>query len=459
MESWDNIHARPLSLEIHEDGHSDDSEQYRLLVQTLGEIVTDATGSIAASDDRSIQTYFDYLNSLLNASPPNAIADRNNNADNVVSIEADERRQYRQDLLVLIRNGLARSAICELVRLTPDEYDDAYQDLKQTLQVRHAASQKKPVKVEASPVRLRDLEPPAFGKLRLPVLKAEEEVALAIQIEAGVLARDRLETSGHNMDLEQRQEFEQLVAMGSEAFFTMRNSNFGLVRLLINRYRSKIEQAGVNDYEQLYGDVVELGLERAIMKFDYTQGNKFSTYAGWWLQQAITRAIVNQLPLATTRHDYEASISIRTFELKFVEAHGRMPTDDEILKNYRNTNNIGVATLARYRSSFNGMISIHSLSEPVGRTESAGDDLTLGDAIATVGEVPFTDRSDDQLALCQALKVLTDDERTSIEMYYGLNGSDPLSGPEIARRLGVANDTPRSRIAKALKKLHKELSR
>ncbi len=248
---------------------------------------------------------------------------------------------------------------------------------------------------------------------RYPLLTAAQEVALAKRIERG--------------DAEAKQ---QLI-----------NANLRLVVSIAKRYqRSEIAlldliQEGV------------LGLIRAAEKFDWRRGFKFSTYATWWIRQAIQRGIANQsrtirLPV----HIADRERQMGKAQADFVARHGRQPTDEELASRLE----LRVTDIERVRHAAR---SVASIDQPLG-DEEAG---VLGDVVAgatewePAEEVHVSLRRD---ALYRALATLPEDERRVIELRYGIDGdTEPVSLTEASRRLGIGIDRVRSLEHDALERL------
>ncbi len=248
---------------------------------------------------------------------------------------------------------------------------------------------------------------------RYPLLTAAEEVALAKRIERG--------------DLEAKQ---QLV-----------NSNLRLVVSIAKRYqRSEIAlldliQEGV------------LGLIRAAEKFDWRRGFKFSTYATWWIRQAIQRGVANQsrtirLPV----HVADRERQIGKVQADFVAEHRRPPTDEELAARLE----VRLVDIERVRHAAR---AVASLDQPLG-DEDAG---ALGEVLAAEPERELTEDIHVSLrrdALRRALDALPADERRVIELRYGIDGdAEPVSLTEASRRLGVGIDRVRSLEREALERL------
>lgn len=160
-----------------------------------------------------------------------------------------------------------------------------------------------------------------IGKIKL--LTADEEVELAKGIEAGVFAEERLATQDYTLGT--REELQRLVDIGRAAKTRMIEANLRLVISQAKRYRTAVGHLKFFDYV----DEGNIGLIRAVEKFDYKQGYKFSTYATWWINQAISRAKANlDDTIRTPVHVYEFSRQVRVLIKDYIEEHGVEPTTE-----------------------------------------------------------------------------------------------------------------------------------
>ena len=160
---------------------------------------------------------------------------------------------------------------------------------------------------------------------RRPLLKAEDEVEYAIAMEVGALAEERLETIGETLSSVEKRELLYLKQQGERAFSIMVESNMRLVASIARRYTTS---------SMSYVDLMQegnIGLIRAVHKFDYTKGFKFSTYGSWWIKQSVRRAIADQdrmirLPV----HTLESIEKIRKTRSTLEVELGRLPTNEEL---------------------------------------------------------------------------------------------------------------------------------
>lgn len=268
------------------------------------------------------------------------------------------------------------------------------------------------------------------------LLTAEEEVQLARAIEAGRKAEVALE---NETDPTKRRKLNHLVRAGEEARQTFIRANLRLVVSIAKRYgNSRLP----------FLDLVQegnLGLIRAVEKFEYRKGFKFSTYATWWIRQAITRAIADKSrTIRVPVHMMDTITQLQTAEANLLKRLGRAPTDDEIAEE----SGITVEKIREARKIAPEPVSIF---EPVGE-----DNATLGDFIEdTEATAPF-----ELIAsklnlenLRHVLDRLNDREREIIVMRYGLGGREPATLDEVGRHFNVTRERIRQIEAKALAKM------
>ena len=268
------------------------------------------------------------------------------------------------------------------------------------------------------------------------LLTAEDEVALARAIETGRKAAVALE---NEKDPTRRRKLGQQVRAGEEARQTFIRANLRLVVSIAKRY----------GHARLpFLDLVQegnLGLIRAVEKFEYRKGFKFSTYATWWIRQAITRAIADKSrTIRVPVHMMDTITQMHTAEANLTKKLGRAPNDHEVAEE----SGITVEKIREARKVAPEPVSIF---EPVGE-----DNAMLGDFIEdTEAEAPF-----ELIAsklnienLRHVLDRLNERERQIIEMRYGLGNREPATLDEVGRHFNVTRERIRQIEAKALAKM------
>ncbi len=272
-----------------------------------------------------------------------------------------------------------------------------------------------------------------------PLLTADEEVHLGEVMERGAEARTGLASATGD----EREELERLVEQGELARRRFIQSNLRLVVSIAKRY----QHSGLP-----FLDLVQegnLGLIRAVEKFEYRRGFKFSTYATWWIRQAISRAIADKgRTIRVPVHMIDTIIQVQIAEADLVKRLGRQPTDEEIAVE---------AGLSADRVANAKRVAPEpvSLSEPVGE-----DNAVLGDFIEdTDAADPFEmallgTRLEELVAV---LDVLSERERQVITMRYGLNGTEPCTLDEVGRRFHITRERVRQIEAKALLKMREPI--
>ncbi|MCZ6661961.1 MAG: sigma-70 family RNA polymerase sigma factor [Actinobacteria bacterium] len=268
------------------------------------------------------------------------------------------------------------------------------------------------------------------------LLDAEDEVRLAKAIETGRKADGALESE---KDDKKRRNLHQMVRAGEEARQTFIRCNLRLVVSIAKRYgHAKLP----------FLDLVQegnLGLIRAVEKFEYRKGFKFSTYATWWIRQAITRAIADKSrTIRVPVHMMDTINQMHTAEGNLTKRLGRQPTDEELA----DESGLTVEKITEARKV---------APEPVSIFEPVGDDnAMLGDFIEDLDAAAPFDLIASKLNIENlrfVLERLTDRERTIIEMRYGLGGTDPATLDEVGRHFNVTRERIRQIEAKALAKM------
>jgi RNA polymerase primary sigma factor len=283
-----------------------------------------------------------------------------------------------------------------------------------------------------------------IGKVDL--LSGAQEVALAKRIEAGVEAAARIAALEDEscpdsvVPEDQLLPLEALVADGFNAKKELTEANLRLVVSIAKRYLGR----GL-----LFLDLIQegnLGLIRAVEKFDYTKGFKFSTYATWWIRQAITRAIADQArTIRVPVHMVETIHTVLRVERQLLQELGHEPTLEELAVRLR-------MTPARVREIHRIAQEPVSLETPVGQE----DDSSLGDFIEDQQAVAPADAAARALlgeAVNEALDGLTDRERQVVRLRFGLDDGQMRTLEEVGREFGVTRERIRQIESKTLAKL------
>ena len=272
-----------------------------------------------------------------------------------------------------------------------------------------------------------------------PLLTAEDEVRLAKRMERGREAARELETA---TDPKERARLRALVTAGDRARRDFIQSNLRLVVSIAKRYPSP---------NLSFLDLIQegnLGLIRAVEKFEYRKGFKFSTYATWWIRQAITRAIADKSrTIRVPVHMIDTITAVQTAENNLIKRLGRNPTDEEIAEES------GVE-LTKVRDAKRLAPEPVSIFQPVGE-----DNATLGDFIEDTENVSAFDRVVLQLnleSLQIVLKKLDARERRILELRFGLNGTEPATLDEVGREFNVTRERIRQIETRAIEKLRQE---
>ncbi len=274
---------------------------------------------------------------------------------------------------------------------------------------------------------------------RVALLTAEEEVALAQRIEAGVYAQHLLD-EGDDLRGATPRELELLAADGRRAKNHLLEANLRLVVSLAKRYTGR---------GMLFLDLIQEGnggLIRAVEKFDYAKGFKFSTYATWWIRQAITRAMADQSrTIRIPVHMVEIINKLARWQRDFLQKNGRDATDEETATEFDLTPE-RVREVQKYGRE---PISLHT---PLGDDGSSefGDLLEDGEAVS-----PYESVESDLLRaqLRQVLDSLAEREAGVVSMRFGLADGQPRTLDEIGKVYGVTRERIRQIEAKTMSKL------
>ncbi|QGQ19139.1 RNA polymerase sigma factor [Cellulomonas sp. JZ18] len=276
-----------------------------------------------------------------------------------------------------------------------------------------------------------------IGKVAL--LNAEQEVELAKRIEAGLFAEEKLANSP-NIEPKLRRELQWIAQDGRRAKNHLLEANLRLVVSLAKRYTGR---------GMLFLDLIQegnLGLIRAVEKFDYTKGYKFSTYATWWIRQAITRAMADQArTIRIPVHMVEVINKLARVQRQMLQDLGREPTPEELAKELDMTPE-KVVEVQKYGRE---PISLHTPLGEDGDSEF-GDLIEDSEAVVPADAVSFTLL---QEQLHQVLDTLSEREAGVVSMRFGLTDGQPKTLDEIGKVYGVTRERIRQIESKTMSKL------
>jgi RNA polymerase primary sigma factor len=274
---------------------------------------------------------------------------------------------------------------------------------------------------------------------KVPLLNAEQEVELAKRIEAGLFAEEKL-NSGEKLTVKLRKEFEWIAEDGRRAKNHLLEANLRLVVSLAKRYTGR---------GMLFLDLIQegnLGLIRAVEKFDYTKGYKFSTYATWWIRQAITRAMADQArTIRIPVHMVEVINKLARVQRQMLQDLGREPTPEELAAELDMTPE-KVIEVQKYGRE---PISLHTPLGEDGDSEF-GDLIEDSEAIVPAEAVSFTLL---QEQLHSVLDTLSEREAGVVSMRFGLTDGQPKTLDEIGKVYGVTRERIRQIESKTMSKL------
>lgn len=277
-----------------------------------------------------------------------------------------------------------------------------------------------------------------IGKVSL--LNAEQEVDLARRIEAGLFAEYKLKNEADELTAKERRELHFIAQDGQNAKNHLLEANLRLVVSLAKRYTGRGMQ---------FLDLIQegnLGLIRAVEKFDYTKGYKFSTYATWWIRQAITRAMADQArTIRIPVHMVEVINKLARVQRQMVQDLGRDPTPEELAKELDMTAE-KVVEVQKYGRE---PISLHTPLGEDGDSEF-GDLIEDSEAVVPADAVSFTLL---QEQLHRVLDTLSEREAGVVAMRFGLGDGQPKTLDEIGKVYGVTRERIRQIESKTMSKL------
>jgi RNA polymerase primary sigma factor len=275
---------------------------------------------------------------------------------------------------------------------------------------------------------------------KVPLLNAEQEVELAKRIEAGLFAEEKLAEAKSSLPGEARSDLEWIADDGRRAKDHLLEANLRLVVSLAKRYTGR---------GMLFLDLIQegnLGLIRAVEKFDYTKGYKFSTYATWWIRQAITRAMADQArTIRIPVHMVEVINKLARVQRQMLQDLGREPTPEELAAELDMTPE-KVIEVQKYGRE---PISLHTPLGEDGDSEF-GDLIEDSEAIQPGEAVSFTLL---QEQLHSVLDTLSEREAGVVSMRFGLTDGQPKTLDEIGKVYGVTRERIRQIESKTMSKL------
>jgi len=275
---------------------------------------------------------------------------------------------------------------------------------------------------------------------KVPLLNAEQEVELAKRIEAGLFAEEKLAETNLQPGSEECLDLEWIASDGRRAKNHLLEANLRLVVSLAKRYTGR---------GMLFLDLIQegnLGLIRAVEKFDYTKGYKFSTYATWWIRQAITRAMADQArTIRIPVHMVEVINKLARVQRQMLQDLGREPTPEELAAELDMTPE-KVIEVQKYGRE---PISLHTPLGEDGDSEF-GDLIEDSEAIQPGEAVSFTLL---QEQLHSVLDTLSEREAGVVSMRFGLTDGQPKTLDEIGKVYGVTRERIRQIESKTMSKL------
>jgi RNA polymerase primary sigma factor len=316
--------------------------------------------------------------------------------------------------------------------LEEEEAEEALEEKDETLEKDMELAGKTPTN---DPVRMYLKE---IGKV--PLLTASEEVDLAKKIEAGEEASVKLRDKGEKLSREELRTLRRQERVGQEAKRKLVEANLRLVVSIAKRYVGR---------GMLFLDLIQegnLGLIRAVEKFDFRKGYKFSTYATWWIRQAITRAIADQArTIRIPVHMVETINKLIRVQRSLLQELGREPTPEEIAEQME-------LTPEKVREIIKVSQEPVSLETPIGEEEDShlGDFIEDSDAVVPIDAASFILL---QEQLEDVLNSLNEREKEVIRLRFGLTDGHPRTLEEVGREFGVTRERIRQIESKTLAKL------
>lgn len=340
----------------------------------------------------------------------------------------------------------------EDIEVTPEEIERLYDIFeKETIELVEDLD-KELEEIEVSKEELEDLSVPEginiddhvkmylkeIGKVNL--LTPEEELSLAKRMADGETAKEQLEEIGEEIDEDTKKQIDLLIADGEKAKKSLAEANLRLVVSIAKRYVGR---------GMLFLDLIQegnLGLIKAVDKFDYTKGYKFSTYATWWIRQAITRAIADQArTIRIPVHMVETINKLVRVSRQLVQELGREPTPEELAKEL----NMPVDKVREISKISQEPVSLET---PIGEEEDShlGDFIPDEDAPAPSEAASFVLLKEQ---LGAVLETLSEREAKVLRLRFGLDDGRARTLEEVGKEFDVTRERIRQIEAKALRKL------
>ena len=340
----------------------------------------------------------------------------------------------------------------EDIEVTPEEIERLYDIFeKESIELVEDLD-KELEEIEVSKEELEDLSVPEginiddhvkmylkeIGKVNL--LTPEEELSLAKRMADGETAKEQLEEIGEEIDEDTKKQIDLLIADGEKAKKSLAEANLRLVVSIAKRYVGR---------GMLFLDLIQegnLGLIKAVDKFDYTKGYKFSTYATWWIRQAITRAIADQArTIRIPVHMVETINKLVRVSRQLVQELGREPTPEELAKEL----NMPVDKVREISKISQEPVSLET---PIGEEEDShlGDFIPDEDAPAPSEAASFVLLKEQ---LGAVLETLSEREAKVLRLRFGLDDGRARTLEEVGKEFDVTRERTRQIEAKALRKL------
>lgn len=340
----------------------------------------------------------------------------------------------------------------EDIEVTPEEIERLYDIFeKESIELVEDLD-KELEEIEVSKEELEDLSVPEginiddhvkmylkeIGKVNL--LTPEEELSLAKRMADGETAKEQLEEIGEEIDEDTKKQIDLLIADGEKAKKSLAEANLRLVVSIAKRYVGR---------GMLFLDLIQegnLGLIKAVDKFDYTKGYKFSTYATWWIRQAITRAIADQArTIRIPVHMVETINKLVRVSRQLVQELGREPTPEELAKEL----NMPVDKVREISKISQEPVSLET---PIGEEEDShlGDFIPDEDAPAPSEAASFVLLKEQ---LGAVLETLSEREAKVLRLRFGIDDGRARTLEEVGKEFDVTRERIRQIEAKALRKL------